>query len=474
MNLSNLTIKKIHQGLSKKEFSALELAEAYLTRIKKEDKKINAFLTLSEDLAISQAKKTDEIIVKQEEIPLLGGVPLAVKDIIAIKDVRSTAGSKILENYIAPYDATCIKKLKEQRAVIVGKTNMDEFAMGSSTERSAFFSTKNPYDQTRVPGGSSGGAAAAVAANMSCYALGSDTCGSIRQPASFCGLVGLKPTYGAVSRYGLIAMASSLDHIGPLTKTVGDARIVFNVISGKDDLDSTSVRMPKIDYSKLKIGNIKIGIPKEYFAKGIDPEVEEIVLKKYESLGAGLKEISLPYSTEHALATYYIIMPSEVSANLARYDGIKYGHFAKEAENLIDFYFKSRREGFGEEVRRRIMLGTYALSAGYYEAYYLRAQKIRTLIRRDFDRAFKKVDILMTPVAPTPAFKLGERLADPLSMYLADIYMAGVSLAGLPAISIPCGKVKGLPVGFQIIGKPFEEEKIMAIAEIFEKYYTEV
>jgi len=477
MDLSKLTIKKIHQGLLKKEFSALELAEVYLAKIKKEDKKINAFLTVSEDLAISQAKKIDETIAKQEEIPLLGGVPLAVKDIIAIKNVRATAGSKILENYIAPYDATCIKKLKEQGAVIMGKTNMDEFAMGSSTERSAFFPTKNPHDQTRVPGGSSGGSAAAVAANMSCYALGSDTCGSIRQPASFCGLVGLKPTYGAVSRYGLIAMASSLDHIGPLTKTVEDARIVFNVISGKDDLDSTSVRRFKINDSKLKIENIKIGIPKEYFAKGIDLKVEEIVraaIKKYESLGADLKEISLPYSTEHALATYYVIMPSEVSANLARYDGIKYGHFAKEAENLIDFYFKSRREGFGEETKRRIMLGTYALSAGYYEAYYLRAQKIRTLIRRDFDRAFKKVDVLMTPVAPTPAFKLGEKLADPLSMYLADIYMAAVSLAGLPAISIPCGKVKGLPVGFQIIGKPFEEEKIMAIAEIFEKYYTKV
>ena len=472
MELTNLTITQIHQALIKKEFSALELCQTYLEKIEKEDKKINAFLTITKDLALSQAKRIDEMLQINREIPLLAGIPMAVKDIILVENVKCTAGSKILENYIAPYDATVIKKLKAEGAVILGKTNLDEFAMGSSTEHSAFFPTKNPHDLNRVPGGSSGGSAAAVAANMCCYALGSDTCGSIRQPASFCGVVGLKGTYGAVSRYGLIAMASSLDHIGPFTKTVEDARIVFNIISRKDDLDSTSLEIPKIEYSKLKIENIKIGVPKEYFAKGIGPDVEEVIrsaIKKYESLGANIEEINLPYSTEHALAAYYIIMPSEVSANLARYDGIKYGYFTKKAKDLIDFYLKSRWEGFGEEVRRRIMLGTYALSAGYYEAYYLRAQKIRTLIRKDFDRVFKKVDILMTPVSPTPAFKLGEKLVDPLSMYLADIYMAAVNLAGLPAISIPCGKVGNLPVGLQIIGKPFEEEKIMEVAKIYER-----
>jgi len=472
MELTELTISQAHEGLKKKKFSALELCQAYLDKIEKEDKEIRAFLTVTKNLALSQAKKVDEMIAAGREIYFLAGIPMAAKDLILVQDVRCTAGSKILENYMAPYDATCIKRLKEQGAVILGKTNMDEFAMGSSTERSGFFPTRNPHDLTRVPGGSSGGSAAGVAANMCCYALGSDTCGSIRQPASFCGVVGLKPTYGAVSRYGLIAMACSLDQIGTFTKTVEDARIVFNIISGKDDLDSTSIKIDKIKHPKPKIGNITIGVPKEYFAEGIDSRVEEIIksaIKKYESWGAKIKEISLPYSTDYALAAYYILMPSEVSANLARYDGIKYGHFTKKAKDLIDFYLKSRREGFGEEPRRRIMLGTYALSAGYYDAYYLRCQKIRTLIKRDFDRAFKEVDILMTPVAPTPAFKLGEKLIDPLSMYLADIYMGAVNLAGLPAISLPVGKIGNLPVGLQIIGQPFKEHEILSIAQIFEK-----
>jgi len=477
MELHELTIIQAHNGLIKQEFSAFELTKAFLDRIEKIDKKIFSYLTVTKDLTISQAKKVDEILEKGDETPILAGVPLAVKDNILVKDVKCTAGSKILENYIAPYDATCIKKLKSLGAVILGKTNMDEFAMGSSCEHSAFGPTKNPHEESRVPGGSSGGSAAAVAANLCTFALGSDTCGSIRQPASFCGVVGLKPTYGAVSRYGLISMASSLDQIGPLTKTVTDAKIVFDAIKGKDELDSTSVES-RIQNSKFKIQNLVIGVPKEYFAKGIDSQVEEIVksaIKKYETLGAKVSEVSLPHSTKHALATYYIIMPSEVSANLARYDGIKYGYSTsnnptiQQSNNLLDIYLKSRKEGFGEEVRRRIMLGTYALSAGYYEAYYLKAQKVRTLLRENFEKVFKKVDVLMTPVSPTPAFKLGEKIRDPLLMYLSDIYMAAANLAGLQAISIPCGKVSNLPVGLQIIGKPLEEHRILDVALIFEE-----
>ena len=495
MELHELTITQIHRGLTKKEFSARELTEAFLDRIEKFDKKISAFLTVTKDLAIGQAKKIDQRISRNEEIPILAGVPCAIKDNILVEGVKCTAGSKILENYVAPYDATCIKKLKSEGAIILGKTNLDEFAMGSSTEHSAFFPTKNPHDLNRVPGGSSGGSAAAVAANFCSFALGSDTCGSIRQPAAFCGVVGLKPTYGAVSRYGLIAMASSLDQIGPIAKTIEDCRIVFEVIKGKDEMDSTSVELnpkskilnPKqIQNPKSQIQNLRIGLPKEYFAKGIDPEVEKIVLaaiKKYKKAGAKIEEISLPHSTHHSLATYYLIMPSEVSANLARYDGIKYGYSKVESlrskvESLMDVYLKSRGEGFGKEVKRRIMLGTYALSAGYYDAYYLKAQRVRTLIIENFKKAFEKVDLIMTPTTPTPAFKLGEKIQDPLSMYLSDIYMAAVSLAGLPAISIPCGSVSivssqksniELPVGLQIIVKPFEEEKILKIAELFKK-----
>ena len=483
MEVLNLTIKKAHDGLIKKEFSAKDLVQHFLARIEKLDKNIQAFLTVTRDLALSQAKKIDKLISAGKDIPILAGVPLAIKDNILLKDVTCTAGSKILENYIAAYDATCIKKLKKEEAVFLGKTNMDEFAMGSSGENSGFFPTKNPHDLERVPGGSSSGSVAAVAADFVIFALGSDTCGSLRQPASFCGVVALKPTYGAVSRYGLIAMASSLDQIGPITKTVEDAGLVFDIISGKDEMDSTSVSIEreKKRESSLRggrlgasreIGNLRVGIPKEYFAKGIDPEVEKIVksaIKKYEDKGASIEEISLPYSTDYALATYYIIMPSEVSANLARYDGIKYGYAAREAEDLFDFYLKTREEGFGPEVKRRIMLGTYALSAGYYDAYYLRAQKIRTLIKKEFDRAFEKVDVLMTPVSPTTAFKLGEKMTDPLSMYLSDIYMGAVNLAGLPAISIPCGKIGKLPVNFQIIGNKFEEDKIIETGKFFEK-----
>ncbi|MFH1714467.1 MAG: Asp-tRNA(Asn)/Glu-tRNA(Gln) amidotransferase subunit GatA [Candidatus Nealsonbacteria bacterium] len=466
MNLENLTIKQAQEGLRKKEFSALELSQAYLDRIKKKDKEISAFLTVTEDLAISEAKEADELIAKGEKLSQLSGIPVAIKDNILVDGIKCTAASKMLENYIAPYDATVVKKLKEQNAVILGKTNLDEFAMGSSTENSAFGQTKNPHDLTRVPGGSSGGSAAAVAADMCVYSLGSDTGGSIRQPASFCGVVGLKPTYGTVSRSGLIAFASSLDQIGPITKTVEDARIVFEAISGKDEMDSTSVESKKGESSKK---DIVVGIPKEYFVKGIDPEVERVVreaIGKYEKIGIKTEEVSLPH-TDYALSAYYIINPSEASANLARYDGIKYGFSEKNAKNLLEGYLKTRGKGFGPEVRRRIMLGTYSLSSGYYDAYYLRAQKVRTQIIRDFEDVFKKVDAIFTPTSPVLPFKIGEKIEDPLSMYLVDVYTVSVNLAGLPAISLPVGNVKGLPVGLQIIGRPFEELNLFKLGEIF-------
>lgn len=478
MELENLTIESLREKLLKKEISALEITKLYFERIKKEDKKIGAFLTLCEKLAKEEAEKIDKIISKREKLPPLAGVPCAIKDNILVEGVKCTAGSKILENYIAPYDATVIKKIKNAGAIILGKTNLDEFAMGSSTENSGFFPTKNPLNVEMVPGGSSGGSAAAVAANFCLFSLGSDTGGSIRQPAAFCGLVGLKPTYGAVSRFGLIAFASSLDQIGPMTKNVNDCQIVFQIIRGRDEMDSTSVDY-RIKEEKFKIQNLKIGLPKEYFVEGIEKEVrEEIekVIKKYEEMGAKIEEISLPH-TEYALPCYYIIAPSEASSNLARYDGIKYGTSFFKETNLdfnsgIDLYFKTRGEGFGPEVQRRIMLGTYALSAGYYEAYYLRALKVRTLIREDFKRAFEKVDIIFTPTSPTLPFKIGERVSDPLQMYLSDIFTVSVNLAGLPAISIPVFSKKKdskkMPVGLQIIGKFFEEEKIFQVAKIYE------
>lgn len=470
--IENLTIKKAHQGLKSKKFSAVELIEATLLQIKKQDKDIRAYLTLDDERALSQAKRIDNKIGNNEEIGPLSGLPVAVKDIILTQGIRTTAGSKILENYIAPYDATVIKRLKKAGAVIIGKTNLDEFGMGASNENSAYFPTRNPHDLERVPGGSSGGSAAAVATDGCIYALGSDTGGSVRQPASFCGVVGLKPTYGRVSRYGLVAFASSLDQIGPIAKTVEDAEIIFEVISGRDELDSTT-----LDHSfsplKIDINGLKIGIPKEYFVKGIDPEVEKIVkdaINQYEKKGAQVFELSLPH-TEYALACYYIIMPAEASANLARYDGIKYG-LSEQTNSLLDGYLKTRQNGFGNEVKRRIMLGTYILSAGYYDAYYLKAQKVRTLIKQDFDKAFEKVDVLMTPTSPTPAFKLGEKTTDPVSMYLSDIYTVSVNLAGLPAISIPCGKVGRLPVGLQIIGRQLDDEKILQIAQKYEGNLT--
>ena len=476
MNLLDLTIKQLHEGLRNKDFSAVELAKIYLEQIKKTDKDIDAYLTVTEKLALEQAQKADEKIKNSNDFPLLCGVPCSIKDAILVEGEKATAGSKILQDYIAPYDATVIKKLKNQGAVILGKTNLDEFAMGVSTENSAFKTTKNPKDLSRVAGGSSGGSAASVAAKEACYSLGSDTGGSIRLPASFCGVVGLNPTYGAVSRYGLIAMASSLDQIGPITKTLEDAKIVFEAISGKDPLDATSVDLnSKIKNqnvkSQFKIQNLRIGIPTEYFGKGIDPEVKKIIenaIKKAEENGAKIEEISLP-NTEYAIATYYIIVPSEVSANLSRYDGIKYGLSEKGTKDLLEVYLKSRGKGLGDEPKRRILLGTYSLSSGYYDAYYKKAQEVRQLIKQDFIEAFKKVDLIFSPVSPIPAFKIGEKTDDPLSMYLMDIYTCPVKLAGLPAISLPVGSAGNLPVGLQIIGNYLEENKIFQTASLLEK-----
>jgi len=472
MNDKNFTIESIRNGLLNKEFSATEITRYFLDNINKKDKDISAFITVTEKMALLQAEEIDNLIAQKKDIPVLAGVPLAIKDNILVKDIKNTCASKILENYTALYDATCVKKLKEAGVVILGKTNLDEFAMGASTENSAFFTTKNPYDLERVSGGSSGGSAAAVAADMCCVALGSDTGGSIRQPASFCGVVGLKPTYGAVSRYGLVAYASSLDQIGPITKTTKDAQIIFDIIKGKDEFDSTTVDMvSKINDLNFKISDLRIGVPKEYFIEGIDEEVDRIIkqaIKKCENEGAKIVEISLPH-TKYALPTYYLIATSEASANLARYDGIRYGYSFKEAEDLLDVYLKSREKGFGSEVKRRIILGTYALSAGYYDAFYLKAQKVRTLLKRDFEKAFEKVDVIFTPVSPTPAFKIGEKINNPLSMYLSDIYTVSINLVGVPAVSVPVGFANHLPVGLQIIGKYFEENKILSIGSFFEE-----
>ena len=481
MNLKELTIKQAHEFLENREVSSVELTKEFLKDIREKDEDIHAFLSLAEEEAIEQAKKVDERIAKGELVEILAGIPAAIKDNILIRGAKATAASKILENYIAPYDATVIKKLKEEEAVFIGKTNMDEFAMGSSTENSGFGPTKNPVDLKRVPGGSSGGSAAAVKAGFCVYSLGSDTGGSIRQPASFCGVVGFKPSYGAVSRHGLIAMASSLDQIGPITKNVDDAAIIFEAIRGGDELDSTSVHREWEDFSNpIDIEEIKIGVPREYFTHGLDKDIEKnirAVIAKLEKEGVKIKEISLPYS-EWALAAYYIIMPAEVSANLARFDGMKYGfseikNSKLKIQNLLDVYLKSRGEGFGDEVRRRIMLGTYILSAGYYDAYYKKAQKVRRLIKAEFDNVFKSVDIILTPTTPSTAFKFGEKTSDPLSMYLADIYTVSVNLAGAPAISLPCGEANGLPVGLQLIGKNFEDVKLLQIAKLIETIIKE-
>ncbi len=476
--LRNLTIKKFHEGLLAKKFSALEITQAYLEQIKAQDKKIGAYLSLAEESALRQAEEVDIALARNEEIGTLAGVPLAIKDVILIKGQPATAASKILENYVASYDAGVIQKLKKERAVFLGKTNLDEFAMGSSTENSAFQLTHNPRDLDRVPGGSSGGSAAAVAADLTVAALGSDTGGSIRLPASFCGVVGLNPTYGAVSRSGLMAMTSSLDQIGPLTKTVEDATILFKAIAGQDPLDATSV---PADYGETT-KSLTIGLPDEYFIDGISWEVSRAVesaIQKLKNLGLRFKKISLPH-TKYGLSCYYIIVPAEVSSNLARFDGIRYARSVKDAsgkgkeESLSELYFREKSAGFGPEAKRRIILGTFVLSSGYYDAYYEKAQRVRTLIKQDFDEAFRKVDVILTPVAPTPAFKIGEKVDDPLTMYLSDIFMIQVKLAGLPAISIPTTPVsalapKELPIGFQLIGKKWREEDILGLGQLYEK-----
>jgi len=470
MDFSKLTISGVHKGLVNKDFSAIELAEFHLEKIKESDKKIGAFLQISEELALSQAEEVDKAIARGEELPLLAGVPIAIKDNILVKGLKCTAGSRILENYEAVYNATVIEKLIKEKAVILGKTNLDEFAMGSSTENSAFQKTYNPRNLEYVPGGSSGGSVAAVSAGQAYLSLGSDTGGSIRQPASFCGVVGLKPTYGTVSRFGLIAFASSLDQIGPIARNVEDVEIAFKAIKGWDKKDSTTVKLPAQTESKLSVGNLRIGLPKEYFTEGIDSRIKEniiSVIEKLKSQGAEVKEVSLPH-TQYAIPCYYILACSEASANLARYDGIRYGYSDKEAKTLMDIYLDSRGKGFGPEVKRRIMLGTYALSAGYYDAYYMRAQKVRTLIKDDFDKAFKDVDVIITPTTPTLPFKIGEKIENPLEMYMSDILTAPTNLAGLPGMSIPSGEIDGLPVGLQIIAKPFQEADIFQVGKIIE------
>jgi len=471
-SLNQLTIEQAHQGLVKKEFSSKELTRSCLDRIKKIDSKIDAFLTLTPDLALKQAEEADKRI-KNGEVNALTGIPLAIKDNILIKDEKCTAASKILENYVATYSATVIDKLEEAGAVFLGKTNLDEFGMGSSTENSAFKKTKNPWDLSRVPGGSSGGSAAAVASDECLGALGSDTGSSVRLPASFCGVVGLLPTYGRVSRYGLIAMTSSLDQIGPIGKTVKDTAILFQALNGLDSCDSTTVNKPNINLKNLEkdIKGLKVGVPKEFFIEGMDPKVEEYVekaIKKLEELGANIVEVSLPLS-KYALAVYYITVFSEVSTNLARYDGIRYGLSNQSGKNLMEIYLKTKAAGFGDEAKRRIILGTYALSAGYYDQYYLQAQKLRYLIREDFRKVFQSVDCLATPVSPSVAFKIGEKFDDPLTMYLSDIFTVSANIAGITGISIPCGFVNNLPVGLQLICKSFDEETIFRLAYHYEK-----
>jgi aspartyl/glutamyl-tRNA(Asn/Gln) amidotransferase subunit A (EC 6.3.5.-) len=474
MDITAKSAAELHTMLESKAVSTTELVREFLDRINKVEGNVKAFVTLTEDLALEQAAKLDKRIARGEKIGPLAGIPMAFKDNMCSTGIRTTCSSKMLENFIPPYDATVVGRLQEAGAISLGKLNMDEFAMGSSTENSAFFPTHNPWDLLCVTGGSSGGSVASVAADEVVYSLGSDTGGSIRQPAAFCGVVGMKPTYGAVSRYGLIAFASSLDQIGPITKTVRDNAMVLNAIAGHDPKDSTSVPYKKPDYTEFLVNDIKglkIGIPQEYFGKGIDQGVAKVLQEAIETLkglGAEVSECSMPH-TEYAMPTYYLIAPAECSSNLARYDGVRYGHRSQNNEDIISMFRKTRAEGFGAEVKRRIMLGTYALSSGYYDAYYLKAQKARTLIKQDFDKALEKFDVLLSPTAPTPAFKLGEKLTDPLSMYLSDICTVPLNLAGLPGISVPAGFVNGLPVGLQLMGKAFAEGMLYRIAYTFEQ-----
>jgi aspartyl-tRNA(Asn)/glutamyl-tRNA(Gln) amidotransferase subunit A len=475
MDLTQLTIDAARSAIQERKATALALAEAHYARIQKEDEQIGAYLTLCKERALEQADRIDRMGAEGKPLPPLAGVPVGIKDVMSTSGVRTTAGSKMLGTYLPPYDCTAVARMKAAGALVLGKTNCDEFAMGSSNENSAFRPVRNPRDVTRVPGGSSGGSAAAVAANMAVVALGSDTGGSIRQPASFCGVVGLMPTYGRVSRYGLIAFASSLDHIGPLARTVKDAAIVLRIIAGRDPMDSTSANLPVPDYpSELEkdVRGLRIGVAKEYFGDGLDDEVRhavEAAIDKLRGLGCEVVPVSLPH-TPYAIPAYYLIATAEASSNLARYDGVRYGYRAANVKSLSEMYRRTRDEGFGAEVKRRIMLGTYALSAGYYDAYYLKAQKVRTLLTRDFEEAFRKVDAIITPTSPTAAFRLGEKSNDPLAMYLADIYTVTADLAGIPGISIPCGVTNNkLPIGLQILGKHFDEATILRIAHGYEQ-----
>ncbi|MCL4403992.1 Asp-tRNA(Asn)/Glu-tRNA(Gln) amidotransferase subunit GatA [Patescibacteria group bacterium] len=479
MDIKDLTIKKVQEGLKGKEFSAKELTDEYLKRIREKDGDIGAYLSVFEERALKAAGDIDERNAAGESLPPLAGVPVALKDNLLIEGAVATSASKILEHYVASYDSTAVRKIEEAGAVVLGKTNMDEFAMGASTENSGFHPTKNPHDPERVPGGSSGGSAAAVAGGMALGAFGSDTGGSIRQPAAFCGIVGFKPTYGAVSRSGLMAMSSSLDQIGPFARTVADAELLFDAIRGHDDLDSTSLDLPELEpLKKEDLRGLRIGLPKEYFGDGVSAAVAkgvEEAVEKLKRLGVDFKDISLPHA-KYGISTYYIVMPAEVSSNLARFDGVRYPglpEVEKNAETLRDLYFKTRGEGFGAEVRRRILLGTFVLSAGYYDAYYAKAQKVRRLIGQDFDNAWGGVDIIMTPVTPTPAFKFGEKTDDPLSMYLADIFTVSANLSGVPALSMPVKPYplggKELPVGFQLMGPRLSDKKLLHIGKFYEE-----
>lgn len=472
----SLTIHEAHDLLRRHEVSARELTEATIARIEEVDDKVKAFLTVTPEMALQEADSADKNIAEQTEAdfsPLLG-IPMNLKDVVSTKGIRTTCGSKMLENFKPIYNATVAQKLQDAGTILVGKVNMDEFAMGSSTENSSFFTTRNPWDINTVPGGSSGGSAASVAAGEGFFSIGSDTGGSIRQPASLCGVVGLKPTYGRVSRFGLVAFASSLDQLGPFTRDVTDCALVMNAIAGYDPGDSTSINQPAPDYTKALIPDVKglrLALPKEYFVDGIEPGVEKAVrdaVAKLEELGAEVAEVSMPH-TRFALSTYYIIAPAEASANLARYDGIKYTTRAQDTADMWQTFFKTREEDFGDEVKRRIMIGTYALSSGYYDAYYLKAQKVRTLIKGDFDKVFENFDAILSPTSPTVAFKIGEKTADPLAMYLSDVCTIPANMAGIPGISIPCGFSNGLPVGLQILGPALGEDKILRVAYAYEQ-----
>ena len=474
MSLFDKKISELHTLLHKKEISVSDLVDESYKRINEVESKVDAFLTLDEENARAYAKQLDEALGTKDQFGLLFGMPIGIKDNIVTKGLRTTCASKILENFDPIYDATVMERLKAAETVTIGKLNMDEFAMGSSNENSGFKVTKNPWNPEYVPGGSSGGSAVAVAAGEVPFALGSDTGGSVRQPASFCGVVGLKPTYGRVSRYGLVAFASSLDIIGPITRTVEDNAYLLQAIAGVDPMDATSANVAVPDYLSALTGDVKglkIAVPKEYLGEGINEEVRESVrsaLKVLESQGATIDEVSLPHS-KYAVAAYYILASSEASANLSRFDGVRYGYRTDNAENLLEMYKQTRSEGFGDEVKRRIMLGTFALSSGYYDAYYKKAQKVRTLIKKDFEDVFENYDVIIGPTAPTPAFKIGEKISDPLTMYANDLLTIPMNLAGVPAISVPCGLSNGLPLGLQIIGKPFDESTLFRVADVFEK-----